>query len=275
MLRAGPLSDERVVRLANRRFVPFYFDLNNQGYVSDKDARSFVTKVRKELAGGGVPTPPVLFMTPAGEVVGEADNYAGAGKVLAKMKSVLEKNPDYAKPADGEAKDDPDVAFDLDRLDDARRLYEAKGDWYGVGKVARRQKDWEAMEKALAQVKDEKLADDVAMERAHRHWEERDFEKLRDACAKIEEASNRTTEARYYLGLAHYHLKDSAKALETWKAMIAKCSQDPFVYRADWAYCDVRDGGKNQYSSDAKGSSCLGRIGYMGARNPDLRKRKE
>ncbi len=275
MLRAGPLSDERIVRLANRRFVPFYFDLSSDGYVGDRDARKFVTAARKELAGNGVATPPVLFMTPEGEVVGEIDNYASAAKVLAKMQGVLEANETYAKPSEGEDANDPEVALDLGKLEEARKLYEKRGDAYGAGAVARRQQDWDGMEKALEKVRDAKLADDVAVERGYRHWADREFEKLRDACEKIDEKSNRYTEARYYLGLAHFHRGEKEKALETWKAVIKKCSQDPWLYRADWAYCDVTDGAKGMYSADKKGSSCLGRIGYMGARNPDLKKPKE
>lgn len=68
MLRAGPFSDERIVRLANRRFVPFYFDLSNRGVAGDPAARKFVVKERKRLGGRSVPTPPVLFMSPDGEV---------------------------------------------------------------------------------------------------------------------------------------------------------------------------------------------------------------
>ena len=82
MLRAGPLSSEDVVRLANRRFVPFYFDLAIEGAAGDADARKFVVAARKDLGGGGVPTPPVLFMNAKGEVLGEVGNYATEAQVL-------------------------------------------------------------------------------------------------------------------------------------------------------------------------------------------------
>ena len=44
MLRAGPFSDERVTGLANRRFVPFFFDLSVRGAAGDPDARRFLVQ---------------------------------------------------------------------------------------------------------------------------------------------------------------------------------------------------------------------------------------
>ena len=70
MLRAGPFSDERVVRLINRRFIPFYFDLSDRGFAGDPAARKFVVAARREMGGASVSTPQVLFMTPTGKVVG-------------------------------------------------------------------------------------------------------------------------------------------------------------------------------------------------------------
>ena len=105
MLRAGPFSDARVVGLCNRRFVPFYFDLSNRGVAGDPDARAFVVAVRKELGGRAVPTPPVLFMTPDGEVVGEVSNYATEDQVLRTMLDLLEAHPEFAKPGPDEGAD--------------------------------------------------------------------------------------------------------------------------------------------------------------------------
>ncbi len=269
MLRAGPFSDERVIRLANRRFVPLYFDLDSRGAAGDADARKFVVAARKDLKGSGVGTPPVLFMTPDGEVVGEVDNYASTEALLKKMHAVLDKCPDFAKPAKDEGGDDPDAAFDLGRYERAAELYVKAGNALGAARAARMLARWDDMEKALAGVKD---ASEVAVERAHRFWEDRDFQKLRDTLKDVPASSNRYTEARYYLGLAHFHLDAKDEALKVWKETIKACSQDPWIYRADWAYCDVKDGSKGSYSSADPGSSCLGRIGYMGRRNPDLKR---
>jgi tetratricopeptide (TPR) repeat protein len=272
VLRAGPFSDERVVRLANRRFVPFYFDLDTRGAAGDADARKFVVAARKDLKGSAVATPPVLFMTADGDVVGEVDNYASTEAILKKMHAVLDKCPDYAKPAKDEREDDPDAAFDLGLYERAAELFAKAGNAYGVGRAARMLAKWDDMEKAFATVKDAALADDVTVERAYRLWVDRSFEELRDALKDVPATSNRYTEARYYLGLAYFHLDAKVDALKVWKETIKACSQDPWIYRADWAYCDVKDGGKGSYSSADPGSSCLGRIGYMGRRNPDLKR---
>ncbi len=278
MLRAGPLSDERIIRLANRRFVPFFFDLDSGGAVSDKDARAFVVKARKALGGNGVPTPPVLFMTPDGDVLGEADNYATADTILKAMKQVLEKHPDYAKESAAEAAltglDRADFLVDLGDLDGAKAVLEkekgAKAA-YALGRVLRLQKNFDAADAAFAKVDDADLADDVRIERAYRHWHAREFDKLRDALAGFPATSNRLTEARYFEGLAFFHLDDKEKACAIWKETIEKSKQDAWIYRADWAYCGVKEKGGGGFSSAKKGASCLGRIGYMGARNPDLK----
>ena len=272
MLRAGPFSDERVIRLANRRFVALYFDLDTRGAAGDADARKFVVAARKDLKGSAVGTPPVLFMTPDGEVVGEVDNYASTETLLKKMHAVLDKCPAFAKPARDEREDDPDAVFDLGRYERAADLYAKAGLMLGAARAARMLARWDDMEKALAAVQEADLADDVAVERAHRHWADRAFEKLRDALKDVPSTSNRYTEARYYLGLAHFHLDARDEALKVWKETIKACSQDPWIYRADWAYCDVKDGSKGAYSSADPGSSCLGRIGYMGRKNPDLKR---
>ena len=82
MLRAGPFSDERVIGLLNRRFVPFYFDLSNHGYAGDPDARKWVVKRRPDMGGMSVNTPPILIMTPEGKVAGKFSNYANSKVVL-------------------------------------------------------------------------------------------------------------------------------------------------------------------------------------------------
>ena len=48
------------------------------------------------------------------------------------------------------------------------------------------------------------------------------------------------------------------------------CKPDPWIYRTDWAYTNVKDGRLSGFVITGTGSSPLGRIGYMGGRNPDL-----
>ena len=281
MLRAGPLSDERILRLANRRFVPFFFDLSTSGAVGDKDARTFVVKARKELGGGGVPTPPVLFMNADGEVLGEVDNYASADAVFAAMKKILAGHPELAKESEDEKKlqglERAEFLVDLGDLDGAKAILEketgAKAA-YALGRVLRLQKEFDAADKAFEKVDDKELADDVRVEKAWRHWVAFDAGKLLGALKDFPKESNRWTEARYLEGLALFHSDEKDKACDLWKETIAASKvQDRWLYRADWAYCGVKEKGGGSFSSAKKGASCLGRIGYMGNRNPDLKKR--
>ena len=82
---------------------------------------------------------------------------------------------------------------------------------------------------------------------------------------------DRYTEAMYHLGLAQHHLGKKKRAQKTWGGGIKSCSQDPWIYRADWAFTQSKEkrtsGG---FSSGQKKTSLLKRIGYMGRRNPDL-----
>ncbi len=276
------------MRLANRRFISFYFDLANRGAAGDPLARKFVVAARKELGGRGVPTPPLLFMNTDGKVLGEVSNYASADAVLAAMQKVLKDHSDYNAPTEAEKNEKSpirraQVMIDLQRYDDARKLLEKHADTvaaqYVLGRLARWRKDWKAMDEHFEKVDDQKLADDLRMERAYRHWEVGDVKQLAEHLKGFPKPSNRFTEARYYEGLAAYHRGDKKAATEIWQSTITGCGQDPWVYRADWAYTaskdDQRTGGFRVFSTGGKRTSLLGRIGYMGRGNPDLEPRSK
>lgn len=278
MLRAGPFSDERVIGLANRRFVPFFFDLSNRGAAGDPDARKFLVAARPRFGRGSVPTPPVFFMTPDGKVLGEVSNYASSDEVLEAMQKVLRDHPAWAKPGSDEASltglERARLLVDLQDLDGALKLLGEGGDdahHLARAKIHRRHAAWKAMERELSAVDDETLLDDVRMERAYPLWSGRKWPELEKHLTGFPKDSARFTEARYYLGLAQYHQKNTDAALETWKATIKGCSQDPWIYRADWAFCNAQQKGRRQrFSSRGPRASLLNRIGYMGRRNPDL-----
>lgn len=282
-MRAGPFSDQRVVRLANRRFIPFYFDLSPRGAAGDADATKFVVSKRKELGGRSVPTPPVLFMSSGGDVLGEVSNYASSEEVLAAMLKMLEEHPEFNEPTEAErAIDDPiaraELLIDLCRYDDAAAaLADQENDEAHLLQcyLARLRLDWESLKKHAAEVDDPDLADDVRMERAYAMWAAGEFEALLEHLSKFPQESNRYTEASYYTGLAQYHLGDPEEATRTWGRTITSCAQDPWIYRADWAYSDLqRKGGGRSFSTGGKRVSLLNRIGYMGrGGNPDLKNR--
>ena len=62
------------------------------------------------------------------------------------------------------------------------------------------------------------------------------------------------------------------RAIEIWKSTIEACAQDPWIYRADWAYSNVKAGKKKQRTFSTRGpkTSLLKRHGYMGNRNTDI-----
>ena len=269
------------MRLANRRFIPFYFDLSNRGAAGDPLARKFVVAARRELGGFGVPTPPLLFMNTRGKVLGEVSNYASADAVLASMQKVLKDHPEYDAPTEAEKNEQSPVErarvmIDLQQYAEARKQLEQHADTadanYVLGRLARWRKDWKTMDDHFDKVDDETLADDIRMERAYRFWEGGKMEKLAAQLAGFAEKSNRFSEARYYEGLAAYHRGNEKQATEIWKSTITGCGQDPWVYRADWAYSQIKGGPRTGFSTRAKRSSLLNRIGYMGRGNPDLKR---
>jgi tetratricopeptide (TPR) repeat protein len=258
-----------------------YFDLSVRGFAGDADARAFVVKVKPVLGNRGVPTPPVLFMAADGSLLAEVSNYASVAQVLKTMRDVLAKHAPYAewtaaeKATAGLAR----ASVHIDLLEDTQAdavLTKLKSEqaYYLRGRLARWRGDWEAMAEAFSKVKEKALLDDVRMERAHRHWQDGAYEKLAVALAGFPETSNRLSEARYYEGLAHYHAGRKARALKIWAATIRACAQDPWVYRADWAYCQLnRKRKRGVFSSAGPRVSLLNRIGYMGGSNPDLKAR--
>lgn len=258
--------------------MPFYFDLSVDGVAGDADARAFVVAARKELGGNSVPTPPVLLMDSDGNVLGEADNFSKPDRVLEVMLRALKEHPEFGAETEAEAKavgiERAELSIDLQDLDGARKALdgvEGAGAAYLLGRLARFRQEWDDMETHFARIDDKALEDDVRMERAYRWWSGREFEKLRDHLKDFPKDSNRFTEARYYEGIALHHLKEREAALKVWKSEIDACAQDPWIYRADWAYTNVQDGGRASFSGAKKSASRLGRIGYMGSRNPDLK----
>jgi len=280
VLRAGPFSDERVIRLANRRFISFYFDLSNRGHAGDPDARKFVVAVQPRLGGRSVPTPPVLFMSPQGKLLGQVSNYASSDQVLAAMLKVLAQHPEFNKPSKAEqevetALERAEIQLDLQQRAAARKILAGSKDAasrYLLGRIARFEQQWKLMESHFKRLRTPELADDIRMERAYRLWQQKRYAELNKALTDFPKQSNRYSESRYYLGLSLFLQKKPKEARVIWQSTIKACAQDRWIYRADWAYTNSLSSGRPRaFSSRGRSNSCLNRIGYMGRRNPDLR----
>ena len=242
-----------------------------------------MVKAKPKLGGRAVPTPPVLFMTPAGKVLGEVSNYASPDQVLATMRKVLKDHPQFNRMTP-EEKNEPsplkraELLIDLQRYDDAKKaLANETSDaaQYLLGRLARFRKDWPAMTKHFALVKDKKLQADVRMESAYRFWHANEFQKLAAHLKGFPKASTRYAEARYFEGLAAFHQGDKKNARSIWEQTIkSRKAEGRWIYRADWAFCASKQGKRRFFSSRGPTDSLLERIGYMSFRgNPDLKPR--
>ena len=266
----------------NRRFIPFHFDLNPGSYLGDAEATKWVKKNLPEFSGKSVATPPVVFVTPDGEIVGKVSNYAPTETLIEQMHQVLNANPKFNQWSAAEEKltdiEKAQMLVDLQKYEEAAKTIAGDSSepaQYLLGHLYRVRGDWELAETFLAKVKDNNLLDDVRMERAHRFWSANDFVGLRKALEDFPTESNRYTEARYFEGLALYHQEQTSQAKKIWNDLIKSSKEDRWIYRADWAHSEAgQTKRRTSFSSSGGGSTPLGRIGYMGASHPDLKPRK-
>jgi hypothetical protein len=292
-----------VVRLVNRRFVPFYFDLlavevpQGRGAARDLAARRFVLRARPDLGALAVSTPPVLIMTLGGEVLAEIRNYASEEEMLRELRAVLERNSvwnqlsaDEKHMVEGSARGEAaaqvafaELALDLRDLDEAEARFGKvlaalpPGELrdraaYLRGHAARLRGDRRTMEEAFAEIDDEDaFARDVATERAQDLFAHREIEQLNALLATMPESSSqaRASELRYLEGLGQFHLGEKEKAAAIWRALIAELPEDRWVMRADWALFNLTNPGKRSFTT-ADPKTPLGRLGYMRRVNPDL-----
>ncbi len=267
------------MRLVNRRFIPFAFDLSSRGFLGDKAARDFVTKARPEYGGGSVSTPKLLIMTPEGKVVGSISNYGSTQEVLRVLQESLKNAPAYAALTEAEKEYGPyqraELALDLLQYDDVYKALRSETTvraHYMRGVVKRRRGQWRQMNQDFANVKGDEFADHVRVEKAYELWATGKFAELEKSLRKVRRASTRYSEAQYFIGIALFHQGHAKKAQAHWRKTIKKLPQDGWIYRADWALHDsqTKRGGAVMMTSAGNSKSALGRIGYMGRRNPDL-----
>lgn len=282
MLRAGPFSDARIVGLINRRFVPVVFDLLG-GALEDAEAKRFVVRRKKRLAGRVVSNEPLLVMSPEGEVLAETLRYAETKHILRKLERVLRVHPEYDHPTAAEKNASSLLArarirLDLRDIEGARRILTDVKDpeqndraQLMLASLARDERDWKTMEAHLQKVESGAYSSEVRMERAYPPWYGEDYEKLAAHLKDFPANSPRYTEARYYEGLAYFHLGEKKQARKIWKATIRSKPQDPWIYRADWAYWSSKQKQPAGFTIIGGGvGTPLGRISYLIWTNPEL-----
>lgn len=272
-MRASSFSNEDVIRLANRRFVNFVYDINGGVGVGDPEAEAFV----KKLGGGGFMN--LRFATPDGELLASlpAGAKEGGEKTLKTMLELLRDHPEFAKPSELEKSvsnyEKALIQTELHNFSAAKRLatgINSDGAALLLARLARFEQDWPEMMIQLALIHGKGRLDDVRMEMARYHWEQNDYKQLLEMVSGISGTDDRYSEAAYFKGLAYYHLEDKEKALQVWKDLVDSQPQDSWVYRADFAHSGVLKPDPSGGGSTADPTSVIGRTGYIGDSNKDL-----
>jgi tetratricopeptide (TPR) repeat protein len=229
-MRAGAFSDERVIALLNRRFVPYYFNRSGKGEGGNAAASAFTR--------GKTKNPYAYFaaFAPDGAYLGESELYATKDEVLAWLRKLLDDHPEFDRTAPDEegarGAEAARVLEELARFDEARRAYAGLGDRVAEARLLRYARDWEAHEAALVRV--EGHDDDVAAERGLRLVAEREWA---DARALLEKAvrahpgSARQAEMRFALGVSCWFLEDRDWAKFHWMWVVETLPDDRLYMR--------------------------------------------
>ncbi len=278
--RAGVLVDSRVVNLINRRFVPYYFDMDSLGSEYSKEAVFVAQNACPELRfEAALPTPPVLFLTPEGKLLHQLGNHATADEYLAAMTAVLKENPEYGLLTEQEAAvQDPMekawIHYELRQFDEA--LASIKSDqssseaYYLRGVIARERGDWTETRRSFRMVTDVARKRDIMIEEAHRYWAMRNFRSMLTVLDGLTAEHPRYMEGMYLLGLAHYHLEETTRAFEVWERAIKHDPQHSWALRLDWTCGLARLGREQMVLPHERPPSLLGRNYLTPNGNPDL-----
>lgn len=241
-----------MIRLLNRRFVPFYYNTDNGrtplGEGKDPAAKAFTkTKTKNPWAF-------FAAFTAAGEPVGVSDVYADKDVTFDFLVALLRENPEFDRYTKEEeailARADAagaraaaraeagQLLEDLGRYPDAKRHFLAAlraGDdpaavaeaHRGLLRMARHGRDWAGLEARLREIealaepaaKPLGLGPDVAMERAFRLLAEKKYAEARallhDAIKKYPD-SKRQSEFHFSAGVASFFLKEKDRAYFHW-----------------------------------------------------------
>lgn len=228
-MRAGAFSDERVIALLNRRFVPYYFNRSGMGEGGNAEASKFTT--------GRTKNPYAYFaaFAPDGTYLGESELYATKDEVLLWLSKLLKDHPECDKPTAEETRAEGIAAARLleetGRFAEAREKYAAIGAPLDEARLARYARDWEAHDAALAKVD---AADQVAAERglrlvAERKWA--DARPLLEKALRAHPESARRAEMRFALGVSCWFLEDRDWAKFHWMWVVENLPDDRLYMR--------------------------------------------
>jgi len=176
--RAIAFVDSRVVNLINRRFVPYYFDLEKGGALYDEQAAQLALSLFPEIRFSTMPTPPMLLMTPGGKLLTYCNNFLDGDEFLLKIGELFEEHPSYKELSVTERVETDRVKrawihYELRNLDEAVKLLEKQASSeanYLRVLIAREQRNWMAMKKAINLVTDTHRKLDIDVENILRYW---------------------------------------------------------------------------------------------------------
>ncbi len=281
--RAYSLVDERVVNLLNRRFVPYYFDMDPRGSEYDQVASELSLELHPEMRYvSSVPTPPMLLVSPDKKMLGYISNFLSSDEFLTKLVEILEENPPLNQLLKEEKKiedlvERARVLYQLRRLDEAVEQLEGQQSsesYYLRVVMAREQERWSDMKAAIPLVTDSRRQQDVAVENVLRYWSIRNYEGIKAKLVGLHAGMSRYQEAAYYLGLAWYHTGEKTKAIEIWQAAVEADRETAWALRLDWTQGLATVGPDRYLSPMDKIPSMLNRKYLTPNGNPDIKKQR-
>ncbi len=265
--------------MINRRFVPYYFEMEPRGSLYDATAAEMTLLINPELKFSSVlPTPPVMFVTPEGKSLGALNLFCTPDELFSAMVSILNENENYGRLTDDELLiADParraTVLYELGRPDDALKMLgddQSSEGWYLRGAIARERGEWAEMKKSFKMVTDQQRVPDMVMQQIYRCWTQGNYDGIKSLFDEITPTDPRYQEAVYYAGLAHYHSGAMPEALRLWQESIQAHPQSPWSLRLDWTRGLATHGVNSPFLTNNRPESLLGRNYLSPHGNADL-----
>jgi hypothetical protein len=279
--RAGPLVDDRVVRLIQRRVVAYGFDMDRQGARYDEDAAAIAISICPDLKFPSImPAAPILFITPDGTELGQIDFFCTPDAFLEVLTAVVSGNVAYNELTAAEAAlEDPTararVLYDLRQFDRCLALVEddqSSEAYFLRGAIARERGEWADMKAAFKMVSDERRKPDIQMHEILRFWEIGNFEGIKSIVTGLNRRFPHYQQAMYYLGLAMYHTGETEEAAKVWEDAILADPESAWALRLDWTRGLAKSGADSPMLSRNSQDSLLKRKYLSPQGNADLKR---